>query len=61
MTPAEVLHVGDLYDLGVLAARAAGLHALHLDRQDGGPHDEPCRITTLRDLGRVVQSLTSGA
>lgn len=36
-----VLHVGDTYDLDVVAPRAAGLHAVHLDRPHpdvGAPH-----------------------
>jgi FMN phosphatase YigB (HAD superfamily) len=32
LPPAAVLHVGDRYDLDVVAARAAGLPAVHLDR-----------------------------
>ena len=52
--PGQVLHVGDRHDLDVVAARAAGLRAVHLDRRDAGPPDEPERITTLRDLPRIV-------
>jgi putative hydrolase of the HAD superfamily len=48
--PGAVLHVGDLHDLDVLAARAAGLQAVHLDRAGRGPADEPCRITSLGQL-----------
>jgi putative hydrolase of the HAD superfamily len=48
--PDSAVHIGDLYDLDVLAARAAGLRAIHLDRYDAGPHDEPNRITSLRQL-----------
>jgi putative hydrolase of the HAD superfamily len=50
LPPQDVLHVGDLHDLDVLAPRAAGLRAVHLDRLDQGPHDEQSRITSLRDL-----------
>jgi putative hydrolase of the HAD superfamily len=50
--PGAVLHVGDLHDLDVVAARAAGLRAVHLDRVGRGPVDEPCRITSLDELGR---------
>ena len=50
LDPATVLSVGDRYDLDVLPARRAGLRAVHLDRHDEGPHDEPARITSLRDL-----------
>jgi putative hydrolase of the HAD superfamily len=45
-----VLSVGDRHDLDVLPARAAGLQAVHLDRLDAGPTDEPHRIKSLRDL-----------
>ncbi|MGA2012640.1 MAG: HAD family hydrolase [Solirubrobacteraceae bacterium] len=51
----RALHVGDRYDLDVVAARAAGLPAVHLDRSDRGPHDEPARITSLRELGRFLE------
>jgi putative hydrolase of the HAD superfamily len=50
LDPATVLSVGDRHDLDVVPARLAGLRAVHLDRHDEGPHDEPDRITTLRDL-----------
>jgi putative hydrolase of the HAD superfamily len=50
LPPAEVLSVGDRHDLDVLAARAAGLQAVHLDRLGAGPTGEPHRITTLREL-----------
>ena len=32
LAPGRVLHVGDLYEVDVLAARRAGLAAVHLDR-----------------------------
>lgn len=54
--PSAVLHVGDRHDLDVVAARAAGLGAVHLDREDHGPHDEPDRITSLNKLPRFIQS-----
>ncbi|MEU4242323.1 HAD family hydrolase [Actinoplanes sp. NPDC026619] len=50
LPPVSVLSVGDRHDLDVLAARAAGLQAVHLDRRDEGPHDEPHRIRSLADL-----------
>jgi putative hydrolase of the HAD superfamily len=50
LPPSSVLSVGDRHDLDVLPARAAGLRAVHLDRHDRGPHDEPHRIRTLADL-----------
>ena len=50
LPPGDVLSVGDRHDLDVLAARAAGLRAVHLDRTGTGPLDEPHRITSLREL-----------
>ena len=50
LRPEQVLSVGDKHDFDVLAARAAGLRAVHLDRSGAGPLDEPHRITSLRDL-----------
>nr|WP_296066931.1 HAD family hydrolase [uncultured Actinoplanes sp.] len=50
LAPAEVLSVGDNYAFDVLGARAAGLRAVHLDRHDRGPHDEPHRIRSLAAL-----------
>jgi len=50
----RVLHVGDRYDLDFVAARAAGLDAVHLDRDDRGPHDQPKRIVSLADLRRFL-------
>ena len=56
LAPAAVLSVGDRHDLDVLPARAAGLRAVHLDRYDEGPHDDPDRVTTLRDLPARLRS-----
>lgn len=50
LPPSVVLHVGDRHDLDVVAARAAGLRAVHLDRRGTGPADEPHRIGSLADL-----------
>lgn len=52
--PSAVLSVGDRHDLDVVAARAAGLRAVHIDRANAGPADEPCRITSLVDLPRFL-------
>jgi putative hydrolase of the HAD superfamily len=54
--PGSVLHVGDLYELDVTAARSAGLHVVHLDRHDEGPGEELCRITTLSALGGPLRA-----
>jgi putative hydrolase of the HAD superfamily len=54
MPAGSVLHVGDRHDLDVLAPRAAGLQAIHLDRAGRGPHNEPHRITSLNQLARFL-------
>lgn len=48
--PASVLYVGDDHELDVVAARSAGLHAVHLDRRGVGLEPEHTRITSLREL-----------
>jgi putative hydrolase of the HAD superfamily len=50
LRPGEVLSLGDRHDLDVLAAREAGLRAVHLDRLGIGPVAEPHRIGSLREL-----------
>jgi putative hydrolase of the HAD superfamily len=50
LAPAEVVSVGDNHEFDVLGARAAGLHAIHLDRRGEGPFDEPHRIGSLAAL-----------
>ncbi|WP_299038233.1 HAD family hydrolase [uncultured Pseudokineococcus sp.] len=54
---AEVVSVGDDHALDVVAARAAGLRAVHLDRRGEGPADEAHRTTTLRGLADLVLAL----
>lgn len=56
--PGTALHVGDRYDLDVVAARAAGLAAVYLDRYDLGPHAEPARLASLRGLAGYIRSLS---
>ena len=50
LPPHEVLHVGDRHDLDVLAARDAGLQALHLDREQRGDEPPTGRLTSLAEL-----------
>jgi putative hydrolase of the HAD superfamily len=50
VSPETVVHVGDHYELDVVAARAAGLQAIHLDRTATGPVTEPHRIKSLTEL-----------
>ena len=49
LAPGSVLHVGDDHALDLVAARAAGLRAVHLDRTGARPDDD-ARITSLADL-----------
>ena len=54
LAPAEVVHVGDRHDLDVVAARAAGLRALHLDRDGRGVEPAEGRLSSLTELaGRI--------
>ncbi len=54
LAPERVVHVGDRHDLDVLAARAAGLHALHLDRDEHRLEPPEGRLTSLTELaGRL--------
>lgn len=50
LDPATILYVGDDHHLDVVAARAAGLRAVHLDRRGTGPAGEPHRIASLKEL-----------
>lgn len=58
VTPQSAVHVGDRYDLDVTAPRAAGLRAIHLDRNGSGPPDEPHRITSLQELPHQLDHRT---
>lgn len=54
VAPERVVHVGDRHDLDVVAARAAGLQALHLDRDDLRLEPPRGRIGRLAELpGRL--------
>jgi putative hydrolase of the HAD superfamily len=50
VAPGQALMVGDNYDLDVLAARAAGLTAIHLDRSANPAQTARGTISTLHDL-----------
>ncbi|MGI5177229.1 HAD family hydrolase [Dactylosporangium sp. CA-152071] len=54
LAPETVVSVGDRHDLDVLPARAAGLHAVHLDRPGTAPPGEAHRIGSLRDLPALL-------
>ena len=58
--PEDALHAGDDVDRDVAGARAAGLHAVLVDRRERGsslPHDA-VRITRLDELPAVVDFLS---
>jgi putative hydrolase of the HAD superfamily len=61
LSPEQVLYVGDDYEVDVLAARAAGLRAVHLDRVGTGPMTEHNRIATLAELLPYVTGATASA
>lgn len=52
LAPSSVLYIGDDHEVDVLAARGAGLQAVHLDRLDAGPHTETHSISSLASLHR---------
>ena len=54
LSPSQALYVGDDHAIDVLAARAAGMRAVLLDRLGVGPLDEPERITTLAELDDCI-------
>lgn len=54
--PSETLHIGDRLDLDALAARAAGLHGVWLDRTGGSEHTDTVVpvIDSLADLPELL-------
>jgi putative hydrolase of the HAD superfamily len=50
----EVLYVGDDYPTDVVASRAAGLQAIHLDRNTRGSTPTDDRVATITELSAVV-------
>lgn len=57
---AAALHVGDDHPVDVLGARAAGMPAVHLDRRDEGPLDEPQRLRSLTELAGFLARSAAG-
>ena len=55
VTPDRALYVGDLFHIDVLGARAAGIDAVLLDRDDLRAHVDVSRIRT---LGEIVDRVT---
>lgn len=50
LSPSRVAYVGDRLDVDAIAATAAGLRGIWLDRTNGTDHPEVTRITTLAEL-----------
>jgi putative hydrolase of the HAD superfamily len=55
--PAETLYVGDHLEIDALAARQAGMPAVWLQRDEGGPQDAPGRARAHAHDMHVVASL----
>jgi putative hydrolase of the HAD superfamily len=55
--PAEAVFVGDLYSTDVGGAQSAGLHGVLMDWVGAYPQAAVPRITSLQDLGRVIEDL----
>jgi putative hydrolase of the HAD superfamily len=56
--PESTIHVGDLYQVDVVGARAAGLRAVLLDETDLHPDADCERVAS---LGELVDRVRSGA
>jgi putative hydrolase of the HAD superfamily len=54
LAPDEVLYVGDDYATDVIASRAAGLHAVHLDRHTRGLTPTYNQIATITSTSEVT-------
>ena len=54
--PGEVLHVGDIYDVDVVGARGAGLHAMLIDPYGDWPDVDCARIASIAELPGLVLS-----
>ena len=48
--PGDVLHVGDIYDVDVVGARGAGLHAMLIDPYGDWPDADCARIASIAEL-----------
>lgn len=55
--PASTIHVGDVFNIDVVGARAAGIRAVLIDR-GGLQGDRQCRIYA--DLGQLAEAVASG-
>ena len=54
LPPARVLHVGDRHDLDVVAARAAGMRAVHVDRAGLGL--DAAAVPSLAELADLLEA-----
>jgi len=52
--PSRAAHVGDLYHVDVVGARAAGLHAVLLDPAGLYPHADCPRVASLLELTEAL-------
>ena len=60
VSPAEATHVGDLYEIDVVGARRAGMHAVLLDPHDLHAARDCERIASLDQLARQHHSQAHG-
>jgi putative hydrolase of the HAD superfamily len=54
VAPHEAVHVGDIYEIDVLGARAAGVHPILFDEYDGVYDDSCTRIVRLDELNALL-------
>src|SRR5690606_24443056 len=54
VTPEEAVHVGDIFDIDVKGARAAGVEAVLIDPQALMPHADVVRIRSLTELPELL-------
>jgi len=57
--PAEAVHVGDVYEIDVLGARAAGVTPILFDPDDLLPHADCARIRSLAELPDRLAALVA--
>ena len=55
-SPGDVLHVGDIYDVDVVGARGAGLHAMLIDPYGDWPGVDCARITSIAELPGLIMA-----
>lgn len=55
-SPGTVLHVGDIYDVDVVGARGAGLHAMLIDPYGDWPDVDCARIASIAELPGLIMA-----